>query len=58
LPSSSNSLAGYSCSNRSSHSSHARFKDGINRMNQDLLASFARHQVEIPFPTQMEVQKD
>ena len=43
---------------RSSHGNHARFKDGINRMNQDLLASFARHQVEIPFPTQMEVQKD
>jgi len=27
-------------------------------MNQDLLASFARHQVDIPFPTQMEIQKD
>ena len=43
---------------RSSHRSHAAFKDGINRMNQDLLASFARHQVDIPFPTQMEIQKD
>jgi MscS family membrane protein len=43
---------------RSSHSSYAAFKDGINRMNQDLLASFALHQVEIPFPTQMEIQKD
>lgn len=43
---------------RSRHSSYARFKDGIGRMNQDLLASFALHQVEIPFPTQMEIQKD
>jgi len=43
---------------RSSHGSYAAFKDGINRMNQDLLASFARHQVDIPFPTQMEIQKD
>ena len=43
---------------RSSHGSYAAFKDGINRMNQDLLASFARHQVDIPFPTQTEIQKD
>ena len=43
---------------RSSHRNYATFKDGINRMNQDLLASFARHQVDIPFPTQMEIQKD
>jgi MscS family membrane protein len=43
---------------RSSHGSYAAFQDGINRMNQDLLASFARHQVDIPFPTQMEIQKD
>jgi len=43
---------------RSSHPNYTAFKDGINRMNQDLLASFARHQVDIPFPTQIEIQKD
>jgi MscS family membrane protein len=42
----------------SSHTSYGAFKDGISRMNQALLASFAAHRIEIPFPTQVEIQKD
>lgn len=42
----------------SSHASYSAFKDGISRMNQALLASFAAHRIEIPFPTQVEIQKD
>jgi MscS family membrane protein len=43
---------------RSSHSSYRRFKDAINRLNQDLLACFEAQGIEIPFPTQIEIQKD
>lgn len=42
----------------SNHASYTAFKDGISRMNQDLLASFEAHHIEIPFPTQVEIQKD
>jgi MscS family membrane protein len=42
----------------SSHAGYGAFKDGISRMNQALLASFAAHGIEIPFPTQVEIQKD
>jgi len=41
---------------RSNHPTYAAFKDGINRLNQDLLACFAAHGIEIPYPTQMEIQ--
>jgi MscS family membrane protein len=43
---------------RSSHSSYRGFKDAINRLNQDLLACFEAQGIEIPFPTQIEIQKD
>lgn len=42
---------------RSSHSSHDAFCDGISRLNTDLLACFAAHGIEIPYPTQAEIQK-
>ena len=42
----------------SSHSSYSTFRDGISRMNQGVLASFEAHQIEIPFPTQVEIQKE
>jgi MscS family membrane protein len=43
---------------RTSHSSYRKFKDAINRLNQDLLACFEAQGIEIPFPTQIEIQKD
>jgi len=42
---------------RSSHNSYSAFKDAINRLNQDLLACFEAQGIEIPFPTQIEIQK-
>jgi MscS family membrane protein len=42
---------------RSSHRSYIAFKDGISRLNTDLLACFAVHGIEIPYPTQVEIQK-
>ena len=43
---------------RSSHPSYAAFKDGISRLNTDLLACFEAQGIEIPFPTQTEFQKN
>jgi len=40
------------------HSSFAAFKDGIDRLNRDLLACFAAEGIEIPYPTAVEIQKD
>ena len=42
---------------RSSHPSYSAFKDGISRLNTDLLACFEAQGIEIPFPTQTELQK-
>ena len=42
---------------RSSHPTYAAFNDGINRLNQDLLACLAAQGIEIPYPTQMEIQR-
>lgn len=42
---------------RSTHNSYRAFKDGINRLNQDLLACFEAQGIEIPFPTQTEYQR-
>ena len=42
---------------RSSHPSYGAFKDGISRLNTDLLACFEAQGIEIPFPTQTELQK-
>ena len=42
----------------SSHASYGAFKDGISKMNQGVLASFEAHHIEIPFPTQVEIQKE
>lgn len=41
----------------SSHGSLALFKDGIDRLNRDLLASLAAEGIEIPFPTAIEIQR-
>jgi MscS family membrane protein len=43
---------------RSSHTTYSAFKDGISRLNQDLLACFAAHGIEIPYPTQTELQRN
>jgi MscS family membrane protein len=40
------------------HSSFSGFKDGIDRLNRDLLACFASEGIEIPYPTAVEIQKD
>ena len=42
---------------RFSHPSYRAFKDGISRLNTDLLACFEAQGIEIPFPTQTEIQK-
>lgn len=36
----------------------SQFKDGIHRLNQDLLACFAAEGIDIPFPTQLEYSKE
>ena len=41
---------------RSSHPSYSAFKDGISRLNTDLLACFEAQGIEIPFPTHTELQ--
>lgn len=41
-----------------SHSSFAAFKDGIDRLNRDLLAGLASEGIEIPYPTAVEIQKE
>jgi MscS family membrane protein len=41
----------------SSHQSHEAFKNGISRINQDLLACFEVNGIDIPFPTQTEFQR-
>ncbi|MBM5827179.1 MAG: mechanosensitive ion channel family protein [Cyanobacteria bacterium M_surface_7_m2_040] len=40
---------------RFSHSSYVAFKDGIDRLNRDLLAAFEAEGIEIPFPTSIEL---
>ena len=42
---------------RTTHASYRAFKDGINRMNQQLLSSLESEGIEIPFPTAVEIQK-
>jgi MscS family membrane protein len=42
---------------RTTHASYRAFKDGINRMNQQLLSSLEAEGIEIPFPTAVEIQK-
>ncbi|KEF41924.1 MAG: hypothetical protein ER33_08660 [Cyanobium sp. CACIAM 14] len=43
---------------RSSQPTHAAFKDEVARLNRALLALFAREGIEIPYPTQVEIQRD
>jgi MscS family membrane protein len=43
---------------QSSHSSHPSFKDGINRLNQDLLSCLSAYGIEIPYPTAVGIQKN
>jgi MscS family membrane protein len=40
------------------HTSFAEFKNAIHRLNQALLIALAAAQIEIPFPTQMQLQRD
>lgn len=40
------------------HDSFSTFKDGIDRLNRDLLRCFAAEGIEIPYPTAVEIQKD
>jgi len=39
------------------HSSYRDFKDGVSRIRRDLLACFAANDIEIPFPTAVEINK-
>lgn len=41
---------------RFSHSSYRAFKDGIDRLNRDLLTAFEAEGIEIPFPTTIELR--
>ncbi|MFL0768244.1 MAG: mechanosensitive ion channel family protein [Prochlorococcus sp.] len=43
---------------RSSHPTYIAFKDGINQINQTILRVFADHNIIIPFPTAVEIQRD
>jgi MscS family membrane protein len=43
---------------RSSQTTHAAFKDEVARLNRALLAAFAAEGIEIPYPTQAEIQLD
>ncbi|MCP9834997.1 mechanosensitive ion channel family protein [Cyanobium sp. Aljojuca 7A6] len=43
---------------RSSQPTYAAFKDEVARLNRALLALFAAEAIEIPYPTQAEVQRD
>lgn len=43
---------------RSSQPTYAAFKDEVARLNRSLLALFAAEGIEIPYPTQAEVQLD
>ena len=43
---------------RSSQPTYAAFKDEVARLNRALLALFAAEGIEIPFPTQVEIQLD
>jgi MscS family membrane protein len=40
------------------HASFAAFKDAIHRLNQALLIALAAAKIEIPFPTQLQLQRD
>jgi MscS family membrane protein len=40
------------------HASFAAFKDAIHRLNQALLIALAAEHIEIPFPTQLQLQRD
>lgn len=41
-----------------SHPSFAAFKNAIHQLNQALLIALAAAQIEIPFPTQLQLQRD
>jgi MscS family membrane protein len=41
-----------------SHPSFAAFKNAIHQLNQALLIALASAQIEIPFPTQLQLQRD
>ena len=41
-----------------SHRTFGAFKDGIDRLNRDLLACLASEGIEIPYPTAVEIQRD
>ena len=41
-----------------SHATFGAFKDGIDRLNRDLLSCFAAEGIEIPYPTAVEIQRD
>ena len=41
---------------RSSQPTYAAFKDEVGRLNRALLALFAAEGIEIPYPTQAEIQ--
>jgi MscS family membrane protein len=41
-----------------SHSTLGLFKDSVHRMNQALLACFAAEGIDIPFPTQLQLQRN
>jgi MscS family membrane protein len=43
---------------RSSQPTYAAFKDEVARLNRALLALFAAEGIEIPYPTQTEIQLD
>ncbi len=43
---------------RSSQTTYAAFKDEVARLNRALLAAFAAEGIEIPYPTQAEIQLD
>jgi hypothetical protein len=40
------------------HASFAAFKNAIHQLNQALLIALATAQIEIPFPTQLQLQRD
>jgi MscS family membrane protein len=43
---------------RSLQPTYAAFKDEVARLNRALLAAFAEEGIEIPYPTQVEIQKN
>jgi MscS family membrane protein len=42
---------------RTNQSSFAGFLDELNRINRGIIQAFAAHQIDIPFPTNMEIRK-